>query len=87
VFHVHPDGGPIFGVQVESGDLINVPAGTQHWFNLCDDRTIRCIRLFEDPAGWEAHYVDDPVHQKYEPLCMGPAYLSPGEAVDTFVKP
>ncbi|HAN96660.1 MAG TPA: acireductone dioxygenase [Planctomycetaceae bacterium] len=73
VFHIHPDGGPVFGVTVESGDLINVPRGTRHWFNLCDDRNIRCIRLFEDPAGWAPHYVDDPVDGNYAPLCMGPS--------------
>ncbi|MCA9156131.1 MAG: cupin domain-containing protein, partial [Planctomycetales bacterium] len=49
VFHIHPSNGPVFGVQVESGDLINVPAGVRHWFDLCSDRTIRCIRLFVDP--------------------------------------
>lgn len=75
VFHVHPDNGPVFSVTVEAGDLINVPRGTKHWFNLCDDRNIRCIRLFEDMAGWAPHYVDDPINVKYEPLCWGPAYL------------
>ena len=77
VFHIHPEGGPVFAVQVESGDLINVPKGTRHWFDLCDDRTIRCIRLFEDPSGWAPHYVDEPVNEKYTPLCMGPNYLPP----------
>jgi 1,2-dihydroxy-3-keto-5-methylthiopentene dioxygenase len=75
VFHIHPQQGPIFAVQVESGDLINVPAGTRHWFDLCDDRTIRCIRLFLDPAGWAPHYVDDGVHANYAPVCWGPSYL------------
>lgn len=75
VFHIHPDNGPVFGIQVEGGDLINVPQGTRHWFDLCDDRTIRCIRLFLDPAGWAPHYVDDPVHENYSPLCFGPNYI------------
>ena len=46
IFHIHPEQGPVFGITVESGDLINVPAGTKHWFNLCEDKTIRCIWLF-----------------------------------------
>jgi 1,2-dihydroxy-3-keto-5-methylthiopentene dioxygenase len=75
VFHIHPKDGPVFAIQVESGDLINVPAGTQHWFDLCNDRTIRCIRLFLDPAGWAPHYVDAPVNERYTPLCLGPAYV------------
>lgn len=75
IFHIHPDNGPVFAVQVESGDLINVPAGTKHWFDLCDDRTIRCIRLFLDPAGWAPHYVAESVHEKYPPICWGPQYV------------
>lgn len=77
VFHIHPDDGPVFAIQVESGDLINVPAGTRHWFDLCDDRTIRCIRLFLDPSGWAPHYVEQGVHEQYTPVCWGPNYLPP----------
>lgn len=83
LFHIHPDNAPVFAIQVESGDLISVPTGTQHWFDLCDDRTIRCIRLFEDTSGWTPHYVDNPVHKDYTPVCMGPAYLSS----DSNIKP
>jgi 1,2-dihydroxy-3-keto-5-methylthiopentene dioxygenase len=78
IFHIHPDKGSVFAVQVESGDLINVPAGTRHWFDLCNDRTIRCIRLFLDPAGWAPHYVDKGAHAKYTPVCWGPNYLPAG---------
>lgn len=87
VFHIHPENGPVFSVTVTSGDLINVPRGTKHWFNLCSDRRIRCIRLFEDMSGWAPHYVDQPVHEQFAPLCMGPAYFqvtSSGEAPKGF---
>jgi len=30
LFHIHPQTGPIFAIQVEAGDLINVPRGTKH---------------------------------------------------------
>jgi 1,2-dihydroxy-3-keto-5-methylthiopentene dioxygenase len=76
VFHIHPKNGPVFGVFVEAGDLINVPAGTQHWFDLCSDRTIRCIRLFQDASGWTPHYVEGSVHEKYTPVCWGPKYVN-----------
>ena len=75
VFHINPESSPVFSVTVESGDLISVPQGTHHWFNLCTDKRIRCIRLFEDMSGWAPHYMEEPVHQKYSPLCMGPSYL------------
>jgi 1,2-dihydroxy-3-keto-5-methylthiopentene dioxygenase len=82
VFHIHPQGGPVFSVTVESGDLINVPAGTQHWFDLCDDRNIRCIRLFEDMSGWTPHYVEDAVHESYAPVCWGPNFIPQQETGD-----
>jgi 1,2-dihydroxy-3-keto-5-methylthiopentene dioxygenase len=86
VFHIHPPGGPVFAVQVEAGDLINVPRGTQHWFDLCDDRTIRCIRLFQDASGWTPHYVDSGVHERYAPLCLGPSYLKPASQLAAVVR-
>lgn len=51
LFHVHPSEGPVFSIEVTQGDMINVPKGTLHWFDLCGERTIRAIRLFQDPAG------------------------------------
>ncbi|MBI1247136.1 cupin domain-containing protein [bacterium] len=86
VFHINPENGPVFAVQVETGDLINVPRDTQHWFNLCSDRHIRCIRLFEDASGWTPHYIDEGVHEKYSPLCWGPEYLSKADDIDPVVK-
>jgi 1,2-dihydroxy-3-keto-5-methylthiopentene dioxygenase len=87
VFHIHPKNGPVFGIQVESGDLINVPAGTEHWFDLCNDKTIRCIRLFQDQSGWTPHYIDgSTLHEKYTPLCLGPAYLKPAAEFQPVVK-
>lgn len=75
VFHINPENGPVFSVTVSSGDMINVPAGTKHWFNLCGDREIRCIRLFEDMTGWTPHYIDQGVHENYSPVCWGPSFV------------
>ncbi|HAU48449.1 MAG: acireductone dioxygenase [Planctomycetes bacterium] len=75
VFHINPGDRPVFGIEVWSGDMISVPLGTRHWFDLCKDRRIRAIRLFQDQSGWTPHYLSDAVHEGYEPLCLGPAYL------------
>ena len=48
--------GEIVDVYVEAGDLIVVPAGARHWFELDENRKIKCIRVFKSPAGWEAIY-------------------------------
>ncbi len=86
VFHIHPNEGPVFSVTVEAGDLINVPSGTPHWFNLCENRTIRCIRLFEDTSGWAPHYLDNGVHEQYVPVCWGPNHLPPADDLDPVVR-
>ncbi len=76
LFHIHPvNGDPVFSIEVGPGDLINVPSGTQHWFDLCGERTVRAIRLFKDPAGWSPNYIDKGVHAHFEPVCWGPAYV------------
>lgn len=75
VFHIHPQGRPVVAIEVTDGDLIRVPRGTLHWFNLCSDRRIRAIRLFQSKAGWTPHYTGSGVDRGYQPLCFGPAYI------------
>jgi 1,2-dihydroxy-3-keto-5-methylthiopentene dioxygenase len=61
LFHIAPTGGDIVSIEMEAGDLIRVPRGTLHWFNLCGDRTVRAIRLFQDVSGWTPHYTESGV--------------------------
>lgn len=77
LFHIHPPHGPVFAIEVEAGDLIRVPKGTHHWFDLCGDRRIRAIRLFQDPAGWTPRYTHSGVDRGFQPVCFGPAYFPP----------
>jgi 1,2-dihydroxy-3-keto-5-methylthiopentene dioxygenase len=75
LFHIHPPGGPVFAIEVEAGDLISVPRGTHHWFDLCVERRIRAIRLFQDMSGWTPHYTDSGVDANFQPICFGPAFV------------
>ena len=75
LFHISPSGGPVFAIEVEAGDLIRVPRGTRHWFDLCSDRRIRAIRLFQDPSGWTPQYTESGIDAGFQPLCFGPSYL------------
>ena len=86
VFHIHPDEGPVFAIQTDAGDLINVPAGTKHWFDLCEERCIRAIRLFLDPSGWTPEYVDNGRHVDFSPVCWGPNYIDAAPSSDSPVK-
>ncbi len=77
LFHIHPPDGPVFAIEVQAGDLIRVPKGTYHWFDLCGDRRIQAVRLFQDPSGWTPHYTDSGVDRGFQPVCFGPSYLPP----------
>src|SRR5918912_3336519 len=68
LFHINPAAGPLTCVEVEAGDLIRVPRGTRHWFDLCADREIRAVRLFQDAAGWAPLYTGAGADERYEPL-------------------
>ncbi len=81
LFHVHPRQGPVLAIEVEAGDLIRVPRGTFHWFDLCSDRQIRAIRLFQNSTGWTPNYTHSEVDRGYEPVCFGPSYIPPRTAV------
>jgi 1,2-dihydroxy-3-keto-5-methylthiopentene dioxygenase len=75
LFHIHPTDGTVFSLEMTKGDMIRVPRGTHHWFDLCMDKTIRAIRLFQDPSGWAPHYTETGEDAKFQPLCFGPAYI------------
>jgi|SRR5205809_5255494 len=71
LFHINGQNGEVVAIEVSAGDLIRVPRGTLHWFNLCADRRIRAIRLFQDKSGWTPHYTDSQVDRNYMPICFG----------------
>jgi 1,2-dihydroxy-3-keto-5-methylthiopentene dioxygenase len=75
VFHIHPLDGDVTAIEVEAGDLIRVPRGTWHWFDLCSDKQIRAIRLFQDVAGWTPQYTESGVDKNFEPVCLGTSYV------------
>ncbi len=70
LFHIAQKDGPVLAIEMEAGDLIRVPRGTLHWFDLCADRTVRAIRLFQDVSGWTPHYTDSRNEDGYQPLCF-----------------
>jgi 1,2-dihydroxy-3-keto-5-methylthiopentene dioxygenase len=65
-FHIAPPDADVIAVTMEAGDLIRVPRGTKHWFDLCEDRTVRAIRLFQDVSGWTPHYTQSGLERNYK---------------------
>jgi len=64
-FHVH---GQVLQLLCCQGDLINVPAGTLHWFDMGSSPSFTAIRLFTDSAGWVAHFSDNPIASHFPQL-------------------
>lgn len=64
-FHIAPKGSEVVSITMEAGDLIRVPRGTNHWFDLCEDRAVRAIRLFQDVSGWTPFYTESGLEKKY----------------------
>lgn len=46
----------VFAVLCEKNDLISVPAGTRHWFDMGPNPEFTAIRLFNNPEGWVANF-------------------------------
>jgi len=49
----------------ERGDLIGVPAGTRHWFDMGAAPHFTAIRLFTTPAGWVAKFTGEPIARSF----------------------
>ncbi|MFK2904704.1 cupin domain-containing protein [Dyella ginsengisoli] len=49
-------GGKVYEVLCEQGDLIGVPDGTPHWFDMSESPYFVAIRLFTNKEGWVANF-------------------------------
>ena len=56
---------PIFAVLCEAGDLLSVPAGARHWFDMGACPNVKVIRIFIDQAGWVPHYTESGIDKAY----------------------
>ncbi|MFC3394698.1 1,2-dihydroxy-3-keto-5-methylthiopentene dioxygenase [Brenneria rubrifaciens] len=60
--------GKIFQILCEKNDLLSVPAGTAHWFDMGPEPHFTAIRLFDNPEGWIAHFTGDKIADAYPKL-------------------
>lgn len=63
----------VFEVLCEAGDLISVPHGTRHWFDMGPAPHFVAIRLFTNPDGWVAEFTGDAIAERFPRLDHGPA--------------
>jgi 1,2-dihydroxy-3-keto-5-methylthiopentene dioxygenase len=57
--------GKVHALLCERGDLLGVPAGTRHWFDMGPAPRFTAIRLFTNPAGWVARFTGDRIAQRF----------------------
>ncbi|MCB1172307.1 MAG: acireductone dioxygenase [Leptospiraceae bacterium] len=63
-FCIHTSG-QVYSIICEKGDLINVPAGATHWFDMGKSPRFQCIRIFTDEAGWVADFTGSDIAEKF----------------------
>ena len=64
VFYLHVDG-KVFAVLCEAGDLLSVPAGTTHWFDMGTQPSFTAIRFFHDEDGWIGDFTGSTISQQF----------------------
>jgi 1,2-dihydroxy-3-keto-5-methylthiopentene dioxygenase len=64
LFCLHIDDG-VYLVTCERGDLIALPAGTKHWFDMGPSPHFVAIRLFINPSGWVARFTGDAIADRF----------------------
>ncbi|MDT0382147.1 cupin [Streptomyces sp. DSM 42041] len=58
----------VYAVVCEAGDLLSVPAGTLHWFDMGPQPDFAAIRFFKEEDGWVGDFTGDPIAQKFPRL-------------------
>ncbi|MYT33682.1 MULTISPECIES: hypothetical protein [unclassified Streptomyces] len=68
--HVH---GRVYAVVCEAGDLLSVPAGTRHWFDMGPRPDFCAIRFFKEEDGWVGDFTGDAIARRFPGLETLPA--------------
>ncbi|GAA5087374.1 1,2-dihydroxy-3-keto-5-methylthiopentene dioxygenase [Nocardia iowensis] len=66
-FYLHL-GHEVLAVVCEGGDLLSVPAGTLHWFDMGSRPDFIAIRFFEEEDGWIGDFTGDRISEGFPTL-------------------
>jgi 1,2-dihydroxy-3-keto-5-methylthiopentene dioxygenase len=64
LFTLHANG-RVHALLCTAGDLISVPAGMPHWFDMGPSPSFTAIRLFIEKEGWVAHFTGDAIAARF----------------------
>jgi 1,2-dihydroxy-3-keto-5-methylthiopentene dioxygenase len=60
--------GHVYAVLCTAGDLISVPAGMRHWFDMGPQPSFTAMRFFRTPEGWVGDFTGDPIADRFPRL-------------------
>jgi len=63
--HLEPE---VFALVCEGGDVLSVPAGTRHWFDMGSEPDFVAIRFFEQEDGWVGDFTGDAIGERFPTL-------------------
>lgn len=63
-FTLHLEG-KVYDILCEQGDLIGVPDGTRHWFDMSESPYFVAIRLFTNKDGWVAQFTGEDIAEQF----------------------
>jgi acireductone dioxygenase apoprotein len=66
-------GGRVYAMLCTRGDLMNLPAGITHWFDMGPRPLVKAIRLFVTAEGWVANFTGDGIADRF-PRLEAPHY-------------
>ena len=55
----------VYDILCEQGDLIGVPGGARHWFDMSESPCFVAIRLFTNKEGWVANFTGDEIATRF----------------------
>ncbi|WP_409330287.1 1,2-dihydroxy-3-keto-5-methylthiopentene dioxygenase [Trujillonella humicola] len=64
IFYLHVDG-RVHAVLCEAGDLLSVPGGTTHWFDMGTNPDYVSVRFFHDDEGWVGDFTGSDVSRSF----------------------
>ena len=73
-FTLHIDN-RVYDILCEQGDLIGVPAGTRHWFDMSESPCFVAIRLFTNKDGWVAQLTGDAIAARFPRMTPSTQHL------------
>lgn len=64
IFYLHT-GDRVYAVLCTAGNLMSLPAGMAHWFDMGENPDFKCIRFFTAADGWVGHFTGSDISSRF----------------------